>query len=92
MTLPDFRSRFIEGSDNSSVIAPGLPNITGGAGVTDKNNFNGAFYKGSGFDSCGNTFSSGNYINFNASYSSSVYGASTTVQPPAITLIPQIKY
>ena len=29
---------------------------------------------------------------FNASRSSAIYGASSTVQPPAITLIPQIRY
>lgn len=29
---------------------------------------------------------------FNAANSNSIYGASTTVQPPAIALIPQIKY
>ena len=32
------------------------------------------------------------YLGFDASHSSSIYGNSTTVQPPAITLIPQIKY
>ena len=31
-------------------------------------------------------------MNIDASRSSSIYGASTTVQPPAIKLIPQIKY
>lgn len=31
-------------------------------------------------------------LNFNASYSSSIYGNSTTVQPPALTLLPCIKY
>ena len=33
-----------------------------------------------------------NSLQLNASNSSSLYGASTTVQPPAISLIPQIKY
>ncbi len=32
------------------------------------------------------------YANADASRSNSIYGASSTVQPPAITLIPQIKY
>lgn len=31
-------------------------------------------------------------VTFDASRSNSIYGASDTVQPPAITLIPQIKY
>lgn len=30
--------------------------------------------------------------NFDASRSNAIYGASTTVQPPAIVLIPQIRY
>ena len=33
-----------------------------------------------------------NVLNFNASKSSSIYGASTTVQPPALTMIYIIKY
>ncbi len=32
------------------------------------------------------------YIKFNASNSNAIYGASTTVQPAAISLIPQIKF
>ena len=31
-------------------------------------------------------------IDFNASQSNSIYGASSTVQPPALQLIPQIKF
>ena len=31
-------------------------------------------------------------VHFDARRSSSIYGASTTVQPPAITLIPQVKF
>ena len=34
----------------------------------------------------------GNYVRVDASYSSAVYGKSDTVQPPAIVLIPQMKY
>lgn len=33
-----------------------------------------------------------NSVNFDASRSSSVYGSSTTVQPPAVTMLPCIKY
>ena len=33
-----------------------------------------------------------NYFEFNAQAYNSIYGASTTVQPPSIALIPQIKY
>ena len=31
-------------------------------------------------------------INFKASDSNSIYGASNTVQPPTLSLLPQIKY
>ena len=33
-----------------------------------------------------------NNFNFDASRSSAIYGNANTVQPPAITLIPQIKF
>lgn len=33
-----------------------------------------------------------NVIGFNASLANAIYGTSNTVQPPAICLIPQIKY
>lgn len=31
-------------------------------------------------------------ITFSASYSNTIYGSSNTVQPPAICLVPQIRY
>lgn len=31
-------------------------------------------------------------LNFNAANSNVIYGASNTVQPPALSLIPQVKY
>lgn len=40
----------------------------------------------------GEGYGNGGTFNFNASRSSSIYGASTTVQPPTIALIPQVKY
>ena len=97
MVLPDFRSRFIEGSDNSSVIAAGLPNITGSAATYSENKGfyapTGALYNSTGGGNRnrgddGNT----NVINIDASRCSSIYGSSQTVQPPAITLIAQIKF
>lgn len=63
--------------------APGLPNITGSFSATDDNYYNGAFYNAGG--SYGAT--SGNIAQhitgFDASRSNSIYGASTTVQPPS---------
>ena len=102
MVLPDFRSRFIEGSDIPTVKAPGLPNIVGStnlnktnaSGALSPNINNGALYK-SAYGSTSTGGSDGGtaiQINFDASRSSSIYGASNTVQPPALALIPQIKF
>ena len=97
MVLPDYRNRFIEGSDNSSVIAAGLPNITGSAATYSENKGfyapTGALYNSTGGGNRnrgddGNT----NVINIDASRCNSIYGSSQTVQPPAITLIAQIKF
>lgn len=93
MTLPDFRSRFIEGSDNSSVIAAGLPNITGSFGNIYYQNATGAFTHGtSGQYGHADAMYADSIIQFSASNSNAIYGASTTVQPPALALIPQIKF
>ena len=96
--LPNLMDRFIEGSDTAgTVLAAGLPNITGRLsaalewtqGIVD-----GAFRRdnqdGNGPD--GNTWSNSQLISFDASRSSKIYGASTTVQPPAMTVIYCIKY
>lgn len=94
MTLPDFRNRFIEGSDTPSIVAPGLPNITGRASLSSAwtGADQGALYRSSSFSGCGNVANNGVYLNFDASRSNTIYGNSDTVQPNAITLIPQIKY
>lgn len=98
MTLPDFRSRFIEGSDTPSVKAPGLPNITGtvctNAYYFGNYDATGAMWasSGNGSRNTGDDGGSNTKINFNASRSSSIYGASTTVQPNSINLIAQIKF
>lgn len=100
MVLPDFRSRFIEGSDNVGIINAGLPNITGGFNANLNisliaPNVYGAFSRSALRDDQkgdnGHNMQIGQY-SFNAANSNSIYGASTTVQPPAIALIPQIKY
>ena len=87
-TLPDYRNRFLEGSGAAgTVIEAGLPNITGqvwagwmgGNGVFKRYRYVGASGDGNGHpraDSC----------TFDASRSSPIYGRSTTVQPPAVTV------
>ena len=84
----------IKGGDLLSILPAGLPNITavntGGAGGSA--NSSGAAYK----DRLSTAFASGSYQltlrSFDASKSNAIYGAANTVQPPAISLITQIKY
>lgn len=88
--LPDFRNRTLWGADQKALgtfIAAGLPNITGNINAMyNGGSPSGCFYSGGG----GSTRHSGsshtvggNYFSFNASRSSSIYGNSSTVQPPA---------
>lgn len=99
--VPDLRGRFIQGKAASGEKIglkkeAGLPNITGTADVTQgaSRNYNatGAFYQtnngnGGNWDTAANC-----KLNLDASRSSSVYGKSSTVQPPAIALDYYIKY
>ena len=103
LIVPNYIGRVIQGAANVSTIAAGLPNITGffyiwrwSSGSNIVNGPSGAFYmdNGSNADSIQASGTKQKYQNiyFNASRSSSIYGNSTTVQPPAITQIPQFKY
>ena len=106
--LPNLRTLFIQGANSTSevgaTVAAGLPNITGGVGAMlfGSTNHNraapayGAFYKAEGdyvsmMSGEENLSGIGNSV-MDASRVSSVYGASTTVQPPAVKLLPCIKY
>lgn len=81
----------------AAALAPGLPNIMGRASGGTCESFSagtGALTgtkkitsSGRAAGSGGGTFS----INFDASQSNNLYGASDTVQPPAIALVAQIK-
>lgn len=71
-------------------VEPGLPNITGNSRglrvVGEESSINGSFSAGSNSANVGSSGGSsfgGQSINFDASRSSSIYGNSTTVQPPA---------
>ena len=85
------------GGDNGLIIRAGLPNIEGRArqfrstygdtkdgAITTVEQSSAQPVYGSG----GPTYD----IIFNAADSNSIYGASDTVQPPSLSLIPQIKY
>ena len=77
------------------VLQAGLPDIVGLAynAVFDNANASGAFYITNGGESgMGTGGNNKKTLNFTASRSNSIYGNADTVQPPAIQLIPQIKY
>lgn len=102
-TLPNLIDKFAQGSTTVGTYkSAGLPNITGNLGVHKCGE--GILYKNGTFQNSatGSAISNGHvsqgefaselHIDFNASYSSSIYGNSETVQPPALTLLPCIKY
>ena len=79
--------------------APGLPDIAGKfatTGITENNvgDMQGCFYKTNEGSSWAGRAGGGTayYIGFQANRSNSIYGLSNTVQPPALQLIPQIKF
>ena len=87
--LPNITGMFMGGTYDN--------NAFGYVGIIDNQNINGCFYGGQKLSSLfvgieNNSRGAGSSICFSASRSNSVYGSSTTVQPPAVTLIPQIRY
>ena len=101
MTLPDYRNRVIQGGDNTAVLQAGLPNITGNTNTLHVQPL-GTQWSGNGAlglqrdEKAAGTYGGGENvatkITFNAGLSNAIYGASNTVQPPALQLIPQIRY
>lgn len=97
--LPDLMGRFAEGSAiPGTVKKAGLPNITGALNTTDR----GSHCAATGalapqlagktlFTAQTSVSAEANGFTFDASRSSPVYGASSTVQPPSLTLLPCIK-
>ena len=99
LTLPNVVGRVLQGGNTVASVEAGLPNITGSLGQSGGRPFvgsTGALRAGGGSGDNRTVIGTGDTgdisFSFNASISNSIYGASTTVQPPAITLIPQIKY
>lgn len=96
--LPNLIDKFTQGSTTvGTVKSAGLPNITGNLGSpnTRDNIFttNGAFTQSTAKWSVSGDIALFFYTTtFDASRSNSIYGNSTTVQPPALTLLPCIKY
>lgn len=94
--LPDFRNKTLWGADGNlmAVLAAGLPNITGGFSIGALGGDASGAISGrpSGIArSTTNAYNSSGFT-FDASRSSSIYGKSTTVQPPAIAVNIFIKY
>ena len=104
--LPNLVDKFVEGSTTAGTEkTAGLPNITGafsfhGAGTASAiyyvngslvggNRVNGQYRTVSDLSIHNSVYSYGG-IELNASISSAVYGNSTTVQPPALTMKPFI--
>lgn len=103
--LPDARGRVPEGAQTAGGYnAPGLPNIIGSVIMHSSNSGTniqsviGAFYAAatlSSYRDGGNKASGATSIpsfTLNASRSSSIYGASSTVQPASLKLLPVIVY
>ena len=94
--LPNLVDKFVEGSATAGTVkSAGLPNITGRLTVSNSDD-QGAFRITSpGWTtkiSTTNGSAAYQYAYLDASRSSNVYGNSTTVQPPALTMRYIIKY
>ena len=104
--LPDYRKRMMQYTEDNigEQRKAGLPNITGVASNyydcglirTDNNkSVSGCFYEGVQTDweiAGGARSDQGRKLNFDASRSNTIYGSSDTVQPPAINVIPILRY
>ena len=99
--LPDLIDRFAEGSRTVGTYkSAGLPNIIGNIDSVGSDYNGPSGPGGSGAFYASNKVKTGSggsdfwyvHLDFYASRSNSIYGNSTTVQPPALTLLPCIKY
>ena len=97
--LPNLIDRFVQGNATSGTVkSAGLPNITGefraySYSTGDGNGaFNSSVYTPNVLMGSTNQNLNWNSYTFDASRSNSIYGISTTVQPPALTMRYIIKY
>jgi microcystin-dependent protein len=106
--LPDYRERMMQYTEWNIGMrrVAGLPNITGQIGkiwggiwtLPTNTDYSGAIRPGElvanqgipGTNTTRETVAT--HDNFNASWSNSIYGSSNTVQPPAINVIPILRY
>lgn len=94
--LPDYRERMMQYTEDSigEQREAGLPNITGNTGNGSWFSTSGAF---SGPKAGSVNLAEANEhgykaVTFDASLSNAIYGKSSTVQPPAINVIPILRY
>ena len=96
-----YRKLDIKGGDSTAVLAAGIPNISGSTRISTQSAALGCYWPEGVFYAKGNNnlgIPDANQtqpvsdLGFSAALSSNIYGASDTVQPPALSLIPQIKY
>ena len=105
LTLPNMTGRVLQGGETVKSVEAGLPNITGATTegyLLSRRGKNLPPFSSSGAVTLTQADSNGaspgvdahNYarLGIDASKSNPIYGASATVQPPALSLIAQIKY
>ena len=96
--LPDYRARVIQGGDSTSVLTAMIPNITGSTAHVPcfSGTVGGGFYfveKYAASAGTGAGWEEHGYTVLDASRCSIVYKTNCkTVQPPALVLLPQIKF
>lgn len=100
LKVPNAMGRVLQGENELSTKSAGLPNITGQTIIDDQatviateamgkiTRSNKVNYDADSTNHAGRAY----ILNFDASLSNAIYGASDTVQPPACCLIAQIKY
>ena len=99
LLYPHLSLLLLKGGDSAAILAAGLPNIVG-TFQTEEFSHNGnntqttgAFYHQTRSGNIANgTGGTDVKLCFDASRSNSIYGNAQTVQPPAINLIPQIRF
>lgn len=96
-SIPDLIGKFPEGGSTAGTSkSAGLPNITGSWAAGQRwdliNAGSGAVYSYRDNSDEADDGRNGGRLVFDASRSSSIYGASSTVQPASLVLLPLIKY
>lgn len=98
LIISTFLYSTVKGGDNVNILQAGLPEISGWLQLHNWsiNNCSGAFnnlaQQSKTINSNVTPENGYSNVSFNASISNSIYGNSDTVQPPALQLIPQIKF